>query len=388
MHSILGSATKQPACRSDAPLSANLPASSLGPIESVTAPESANAPESADAPERDDRPGSADRATAARPPIRPDEADRDDFGGEYPFRGFFLDLPAAGTIETAGKTSHEAETVALHFLDEGPRDAPPLLLVHGNPTWSFAWRNLIKGLAGDFRCVAVDHIGCGRSDKPPRFDSDKPEAGGYPYRLAQHRNNLQTLIETLDLRDATLIAHDWGGAIGCAAAGELFERFASVVLMNTAAFPAGEMPWRIAACRVPVLGPLGVRGLNGFARAALSMAVEKPLPADVRRGYLAPYSSWGDRVAIQAFVDDIPMSREHPSWDALEECERKLPNLAAKRILLPWGEKDWCFTTAFRDRFVERFPGAIVQRFPEAGHYVFEDAATELLVTLKAFLRR
>ena len=293
-----------------------------------------------------------------------------DFGGEYPFTGHFLEVGQSG--------DEGGEPVDLHYLDEGDPSHPPLLFVHGNPTWSFAWRNLIKGLRDRFRCIAVDHVGCGRSDKPQ----------DYPYRLATHRNNLQALIEHLDLRDTTLIAHDWGGAIGCAAAGKLHQRFAAVVLMNTGAFPSDAMPWRIAACRLPLIGPLGVRGANGFARAALTMAVEKPLPPQVQAGYLAPYGNWQDRVAIQAFVDDIPMKKSHPSYADLVECERTLKNLQSKRVLLPWGERDWCFTRAFRNRFEEHFPGAIPEVYDDAGHYVFEDAADRLLITLNAFLRR
>ena len=308
-----------------------------------------------------DSPASADSAAAL-----PEDSPFSTFEGEYPFTGRYL---------TLGEGS---SAVRLHYLDEGDPSHPPLLFVHGNPTWSFAWRNLIKGLRDRFRCVAVDHIGCGRSDKPQ----------DYPYTLARHRNNLQTLIEHLDLRDATLVAHDWGGAIGCAAAGKLHDRFAAAVLMNTAAFPSEAMPWRIAACRLPVLGPLAVRGANGFARAATTMAVEQPLPQHVVDGYLAPYGSWADRVAIQAFVDDIPMKRSHPSYDTLDECAHTLKNLASKRIFLPWGERDWCFTTAFRDEFVRRFPDAIVEGYDDAGHYVFEDAADRLLVGMKAFLRR
>ena len=335
--------------------------------------------------------------------ITRDDFGDDDFGGEYPFRGYFLHLPAAGTIEsssTAKTTSeastddasslqpvrmHTAEPVRMHFLDEGPRDAPPLLFVHGNPTWSFAWRRLVRTFSDRFRCIAVDHVGCGRSDKPPR--QGEAETGGYPYVLAQHRNNLQTLVETLDLTDITLIAHDWGGAIGCAAAGRMAQRFAALVLMNTAAFPSPRMPFRIGVCRWPIVGPYGVRKLNAFARAATTMAVEQPLSETIKAGYLAPYDSWANRVAIQAFVDDIPMRPDHPSWADLVECERNLANLGSKRVLLPWGERDWCFTPWFRDEFVKRFPAAIVQPYPDAGHYVFEDAADELEVVLKTFLR-
>ena len=355
------------------------------PAESVTTDESAGSSDSvlvAGAPAIELAAG-LQSGPAEPPPGEEGATLWTDLGGLYPFRGQFLTLPP--TPDPSDDETPPSEhvprfdrPVRLHYLDEGPRDAPPLLFVHGNPTWSFAWRQLIVALRDRFRCIAVDHIGCGRSEKP----------ADYPYRLARHRQNLQTLIAHLDLQEATLVAHDWGGAIGCAAAGRMPDRFSALVLMNTAAFPSERMPWRIAACRVLGLGPLGVRGLNGFAKAALSMAVEQPLDRDVQRGYLAPYESWGDRVAIQAFVDDIPMKASHPSFEALSDCERRLANLASKRILLPWGEQDWCFTTEFRDEFVKRFPAAIVAGFPNAGHYVFEDAAEPLRVTIETFLRR
>ncbi|HKD36019.1 MAG TPA: alpha/beta fold hydrolase, partial [Pirellulales bacterium] len=153
--------------------------------------------------------------------------------------------------------------VRQHYLDEGA--GPPLLLVHGNPTWSFHWRNLVTALAPRFRLVAPDHVGCGLSDKPP----------DYSYRLAQHIENLTALVERLDLREITLVAHDWGGPIGLGAALRCRERFARLVLLNTAAFRSKQIPWRIRICRTPLLGPLAVRGANGFARAALTMAVCK-----------------------------------------------------------------------------------------------------------------
>ena len=117
-----------------------------------------------------------------------------------------------------------------HFLDEGA--GPTVLLVHGNPTWSFYWRNIVLALRGRYRLVVPDHIGCGLSDKP--------DAGAYSYRLAQRTADLVQLVERLDLRQITLVAHDWGGAIGMGAAVARPERFARFVLMNTAAFRAGD----------------------------------------------------------------------------------------------------------------------------------------------------
>jgi pimeloyl-ACP methyl ester carboxylesterase len=276
--------------------------------------------------------------------------------------------------------SHEFRLDGLryHYVDEG--SGPTLLFVHGNPTWSFAFRNLIKALAPNFRVLAVDHIGCGFSDKPQ----------DYPYRLAQHVANLERFIVGLDLREITLFAHDWGGAIGMGAATHLPERFVRFVLFNTAAFRSRRMPLRIAVCRVPVFGALGVRGLNLFSRAALQMAVARPdrLTPAVRRGYLAPYANWHDRIAVLRFVQDIPLAASHPSYATLASIEEGLSKLSDRPMLLVWGERDWCFTTEFLDEFQRRFPHAETLRLPDAGHYVFEDAAEPIIARVREFLAR
>ena len=137
-----------------------------------------------------------------------------------------------------------------------------------------------------------------------------------------------------------------------------------------------------------MFGPLGVRGLNLFARAALTMAVrrhERMTPA-VRSGYLAPYDSWANRVAIQRFVEDIPLSKGHPSYDALVRVEQGLEKLKAHPKLFIWGERDWCFTTKFLEEFLERFPDAETLRLPDAGHYVFEDAHEVIVPRIRQFL--
>lgn len=290
------------------------------------------------------------------------EPSRRGFEDEYPFRSNFLDLGG----------------VRYHFVDEGK--GPTLLFVHGNPTWSFAWRNLIKGLSSDYRCVAVDHVGCGFSDKPR----------DYPYRLEQHTKNLTRFVESLDLRNVTLLAHDWGGAIGMGTAAALPDRFSRFVLFNTAAFRSKRIPLRIAVCRIPVFGTLALRGLNAFSRAALAMAVchhDRMTPA-VRAGFLAPYDSWANRVAVQRFVQDIPLRLSHPSYDTLVRLEEALPQFQKSPMLFVWGERDWCFTTEFLDEFTQRFPQADVFRLPDAGHYVFEDAHERIVPRLREFLEK
>ncbi|MCE9546256.1 MAG: alpha/beta fold hydrolase [Planctomycetia bacterium] len=278
--------------------------------------------------------------------------------------------------------SHELTLDGLryHYLDEpedrstlagnpaGTAAAPggPLLLVHGNPTWSFYWRNLVLAWRDRWRVVVPDHIGCGLSDKPAEYN----------YTLAQHARNLLRLVESLDLKNITLVAHDWGGAIGLSAALAASDRFARIVLMNTGAFPPPFFPWRIRVCRTPILGPAAVRGLNLFARAALWMASAHPerLTPAVRAGLLAPYDNWAHRVAIQRFVDDIPQSPRHPTWRVLADLEAGLPRLADRPVQLIWGMRDWCFRPECLTRFEQIFPAAEVHRFDDAGHYVVEDA--------------
>jgi len=293
-------------------------------------------------------------------PTRETPPDRTGFADEYPFESHYL------TVE-GGR---------IHYVDEGQGEV--LLCVHGNPTWSFAWRNVVRQFRDRYRVIALDHLGCGFSSKPQ----------SWPYRLENHVANLQALIAHLGLERITLVAHDWGGAIGMGAAGREPAKFARLVLMNTAAFRSQAIPWRIAVCRWPGLGPLGVRGFNLFAKAALSMAVEHPgsLTPAIRQGLLAPYGNWHDRVAIQRFVEDIPLRPSHPSYQTLVGIEEGLAGLRKHPLLLIWGERDWCFTPAFRKEFQRRFPEAEVLAIEDAGHYVFEDARPQVLARMQQFL--
>lgn len=258
-----------------------------------------------------------------------------------------------------------------HYLDEGR--GPVLLLVHGNPTWTFLWRDVIKGLRDRYRVIAVDHIGCGMSDKP------SPDQ--YPYTLARRIEDLRRFVEQLDLCDVSLVAHDWGGAIGMGAAIEIPDRFRRFVLMNTAAFRAQRCPRRIRLCHVPLLGQVAVQGFNLFIRAALRQAAEKPLAGPVREGLAAPYDSWGNRVAIYRFVCDIPLDPRHTSYSTLLRMEQEIGRFRDHPVCLIWGMRDWCFTPEFLQRFIEIFPAAEVHRLPDAGHYLIEDAP-ELVVPL------
>ncbi len=268
------------------------------------------------------------------------------------------------------------DSLRYHYLDEGT--GQPLLMVHGNPTWSFYWRNLVSAFRDRYRTVVPDHIGCGLSDKPQ----------DYPYRLERHIENLVRLIEHLDLTDITLLVHDWGGAIGLGAALRVPNRVARIVLFNTGAYPPPFIPFRIRICRTPIVGQWAVRKLNLFARAALTMAASNPdrMTPDVRAGFLAPYDSWKHRIAIYRFVADIPMTRRHPTWQILANIESGLPSLADRPIQMIWGMQDWCFTPACLERFLAIFPAAEVHRLEDAGHYVIEDAHERIVPLVDRFL--
>ncbi|MBI5693697.1 MAG: alpha/beta fold hydrolase [Verrucomicrobia bacterium] len=266
----------------------------------------------------------------------------------------------------------------MSYLDEGPRADEAVLLLHGNPTWSFYYRNLIRALAPDRRCVAPDHIGMGLSDKPARYD----------YSLAGRVADVEALVRSLGLRKVHLVVHDWGGAIGFGYATRHPESIGRIVVTNTAAFASPHLPRRIALCRAPGIGSFLVRGLNGFAWPATRMAMHaRALSPAERRAYLLPYDSWAHRVAVEAFVRDIPMGPGHPSWTTLQEIEASLPCLRDRAALVVWGRRDFCFHDWFLQRWQEVYPHAEVTAFADAGHYVLEDEPAAV-GRITEFLRR
>lgn len=264
----------------------------------------------------------------------------------------------------------------INYVDEGA--GPPVVLVHGNPTWSFYYRRLINALSPHQRVIAPDHLGCGLSSKPQ----------DYPYRLQNHIDNLTALLKHLALGPVDLVVHDWGGAIGMGWATAHPELVRRIVVLNTAAFLSPNIPLRIAVCKIPGFGDLAIRGLNGFAGAAVFMAVEQPLAPEVRRGYLLPYGTWADRIATLRFVQDIPLHPGHPTWPVVDAIDRELTVLRNKPMLILWGGKDWCFTDHFLAGWLKRFPKAQAIRFDNAGHYVLEDAHAELVPRVVRFLTR
>lgn len=272
--------------------------------------------------------------------------------------------------------SQPTEFGDLNYIDEGVGDGPCLVCVHGNPTWSFYWRNIILGLRGQRRCLAMDHLGCGLSAMPQRA----------PYTLQMHIDNTLALLARHVEGPVHLLAHDWGGAIAMGVAAAMPERVAALTLLNTAAFPFPSIPLRIAVCRWPVIGRILVRGFNGFVRAAGTMTTVEPLPEAVRAAYAFPYDSWRNRVAIHRFVKDIPMRRGHPSYATLARIAGSLSQWEARGIPLTilWGMQDWCFHAGILAEWERRWPSATVKRLEGVGHYVTEEGLTSVLECLEA----
>jgi len=283
----------------------------------------------------------------------------------YPFKSCFLSI-----------NGHR-----YHYLDEG--SGPPILMVHGNPTWSFYFRNLITALAPDHRVIVPDHMGCGLSDKPSAAD--------YDYRLRTRVKDLDALMAHLDIREKiTLLVHDWGGMIGAAWALNHLEMIDRLVITNTSGFlpPGGkQIPLRLKIIRqiAPFAVP-AVLGGNLFARAALYMAPCKKLSKDVKKGLTAPYNTWHNRMATLKFVQDIPLYKGDPSYDLVKHVDDNLHCLAFFPMLILWGRHDFVFDLDYYREWRRRFPEAVAHLFDNAGHYLIEDIPGKIIDEVRQFI--
>ena len=288
-----------------------------------------------------------------------------DIQRQYPFTGHRLDL----------------DGISYHYLDEGAGD--PVVMVHGNPSWSFYYRNLVLKLRDRYRCIVPDHIGCGFSDKP----GDER----YHYTLSRRVDDLERLIDHLGLTEKlTLVLHDWGGMIGMAYAARHPERIGRLVLLNTAAFHLPrekKFPLGLKICRDTLLGTLLVRGCNAFAVGASMVGCKKnPMPKELQTSYRSPYNSWGNRIATLRFVQDIPLTPKDRTYALVSEVAASLHRFAELPVSIFWGELDFVFDPSFLAEWVRRFPKAEVHRYPDAGHYILEDMKDEVVPLIENFL--
>jgi len=274
----------------------------------------------------------------------------------------------------------DLDGLRYHYLDEGEGEV--VVAVHGNPTWSFYYRDLVKDLRNDFRVVVPDHMGCGLSDKPSDDD--------YDYTLSRRIDDFGTLMDDLDLTGINLVVHDWGGMIGLGWAVRNPERIKRLVILNTAAFHLPKtkpFPWQLWMVRDTPLGPFLVRGFNAFARGATHLAcTRKKLSKQVRDAYCAPNDGWSDRLATLRFVQDIPLRPGDRGYDIVSDTAARLDELSDLPALVCWGGKDFVFDHHFLEEWQRIYPNAEVHNFADCGHWILEDASEEIIPLIRKFL--
>lgn len=259
-----------------------------------------------------------------------------------------------------------------HYIEEGKGE--PVVMLHGNPSWSFYYRELIQKLSPHYRCLAPDHIGMGYSDKP----GDET----YSYTLPQRVKDLEEFLQAKGInQNITLILHDWGGAIGMSYARRHPETIKKIVILNTSAFhlPKNKsFPFALWITRT-FLGAFFVRAFNAFSVGATLIGVKRiKMPREVRRAYCAPYNSWNNRIATLRFVQDIPLKKGDPGFDYVVDLQNHLHLFLHTPTLIVWGLKDLVFDIHFLEKWIEYLPHAQVHRFEDCGHYILEDAQEEV----------
>ncbi len=283
--------------------------------------------------------------------------------------------------------------IFMSYLDEGPRDGQIIVMLHGNPSWSYYWRHLVLGLRGavgnskGYRCIVPDHIGMGLSDKPDDSASALPR---YDYTLQSRIDDLTVLLDRLDINGPlTLAVHDWGGMIGFGWALTHAQQVRRLIITNTAAFglpAAKKMPWQLTLGRDSALGTLLIRGLNAFAAGTIDLCSSRRVSSEVRKAYVAPYNSWANRISTSRFVQDIPLREGDRAWSLVQQSQKMLPSYSDRPTLIGWGLQDFVFDKHFLEVFSNALPNAQVYAYPDAHHYVLEDKHEVLVPAIRAFL--
>jgi pimeloyl-ACP methyl ester carboxylesterase len=284
--------------------------------------------------------------------------------------------------------------IAMSYLDEGPvsddgSNAEVIVMLHGNPSWSFYWRHLVLGLRDRYRCIVPDHVGMGLSDKPDDAPSASPS---YDYTLQSRIDDLDALLAHLGIAGpVTLAVHDWGGMIGFGWALRDPARVRRLIITNTSSFPlpaSKRFPKRIAMGRHSTIGGWLIRRFNLFARGAAWMGTTRSLPREVRAAYAGVYDSWDDAISTLRFMQDIPLDEGDRAWSLVQAAAKQLPNYADRPAFIGWGLRDFVFDRYFLDGFRAALPKAEVHAFADANHYVLEDKHEVLVPMIRDFLDR
>jgi len=264
----------------------------------------------------------------------------------------------------------------MHYVDEGA--GPVVLLLHGNPTWCFLYRNVIRELRDSFRLIAPDFLGCGLSDRTP----------GVRFKAVDRINQLVEFVEALGLSKFSMVMHDWGGPLGTGFMLRKLECVERVIYLNTTLTETESLPPVIKLAAMPVVGKFLTRHTSTFVSLTTSMGAFKKLTPDVVEGYHAPYASRQRREAIWDFVDDIPFDASHPTYSQMVEIATGLPKIAEKPVKIIWGLRDPCFHREMLSKVAAHFPKAELLEISDASHLVLDDAPHVAIPAIKEFLSR
>ncbi len=276
---------------------------------------------------------------------------------EYPFAHNYLTVDGA----------------QLHYIDEGQGEV--ILFVHGTPSWSFEFRNVIKYLSKKYRCIALDHIGFGLSDKP----------SGYDYSIQNHTATLLKLINHLQLNQFTMLVHDFGGIIGLAAAEQIPDKISKLIILNTWCRSIQDEPEykKMKGILGSPLMPFLYRYFNFSAKYILPAAFgeRSRLTPEVHQQYLKPFGNAGERNGTVSFAKSLLRDQDY-----YESIGKMLPVLKNKPVLIIWGMKDAFITEKHLLWMQEQFPTAEVVKYEDAGHFVLEEKSVVAGPVIEAFL--
>ena len=264
----------------------------------------------------------------------------------------------------------------MHYVDEG--SGPVVLCLHGNPTWCYFYRNLIRELRGSFRLIAPDFLGCGLSDRTP----------GKKWRAIDRINQLEEFVTALGIDRFSIVMHDWGGPLGTGFLLRRLEKVDRIVYLNTTLTETEALPSFIKIAAMPVIGKFFTRHTDTFVRLTTSMGAYTKLTPEVVEGYRAPYTTRQRRDAIWDFVADIPFDASHPTYSQMVEIAAGLPKVAQKPVKIVWGLRDPCFHREMLSKVAAHFPKAELLEIAEASHLVLDDAPKVAIPSIREFLSR
>lgn len=260
----------------------------------------------------------------------------------------------------------------LHYIDEGAGDT--ILFVHGTPEWSFGFRDLVYGLKSNFRCIAIDHLGFGLSDKPSNAH----------YTVEAHSLRLTRIIEHLGLRNITIVANDFGGGISLGYALRNASNIRAVVLFNTWMWSLKNDPHFSKPARMidSWLGRFLYRRMNAPVNIIMPQAFgdKKKLTREIHRHYKQVVPDAPSRIALYAIA--LELMRASDWWHLWE----KLSLINAKRFLIFWGMKDAFVPLTALDKWKQRLPNARFVEYADAGHFVQEEKGKDMTIEIKEFI--